>query len=59
MEANAYDSVNEKIFAANYDSGGVSIIDTKTNKLINTLPGNEGLAGELFDPDNNLIYVTN
>lgn len=57
--AGAYDSTNGKIYVANYDSGGVSIIDTKTNQLINTLPGNGGLAGALFDPDNNLIYVAN
>ena len=64
----AYDSGNKRMYVSNNNNNTVSVIDTTTNKVIDTNPntpqidpikvgaGPEGIA---YDPENELIYVTN
>jgi YVTN family beta-propeller protein len=52
-----YDSANGNIYAANHDTQVVSVIDTSTNSVINTITVGSDPSGVGYDPDNGDIYI--
>ena len=54
-----YDSVNGNIYAANHDTQLVSVIDSSSNTVINTITVGSDPTGVGFDPDNGNVYVGN
>jgi YVTN family beta-propeller protein len=52
-----YDSANGNVYAANHDTQVVSVIDTSTNSVINTITVGSDPSGVGYDPDNGNIYV--
>ena len=52
-----YDSVNGNVYTANHDTQVVSVIDTSTNSVINTVTVGSDPSGVGYDPDNGDIYV--
>ena len=46
------------MYVANNGVNTVSIIDTATNTVIDTITVGNGLVGIAYDPDNNLMYVS-
>ena len=55
----AFDSVNERIYVTNSDDNTVSVIDTTTNTVIDTIPIGVVPFGIAYDHINQRIYVTN
>ena len=54
-----YDPVNERMYVTNADDGTVSVIDTYTNTVIDTIPVGNQQLGIAYDSDNLRMYVTN
>jgi YVTN family beta-propeller protein len=56
----AYDPVNQRIYVTNFGSNTVSVIDTKTNTLVDN-PIKVGINPKsiAYDPVNQKMYVTN
>ena len=52
-----YDSANGNVYTANHDTQVVSVIDTSTNSVINTITVGSDPSGVGYDPDNGDIYV--
>jgi YVTN family beta-propeller protein len=52
-----YDSVNGNVYAANHDTQVVSVIDTSTNSVINTITVGSDPSGVGYNPDNGDIYI--
>jgi YVTN family beta-propeller protein len=55
----AYDPIHQRMYVANLNSNDVSVIDTTTNMVINTLTGFNGPFAVKFNPINQNMYVTN
>jgi YVTN family beta-propeller protein len=47
------------VYAANYGSSSVSVIDSSSNSVITTITGITSANGVAYDPTNNIIWVTN
>ena len=47
------------MFVANSGGNSVSVIDTNTNTVIDTIPLGEGPYGIAYDPDNHRMYIAN
>jgi YVTN family beta-propeller protein len=55
----AVDPNRSRVYVANYGSDSVSVIDSNTQTLLQTISGLTGANGLAFDTANNLIWVTN
>ena len=61
-EAVAYDSTSNTVWAVNYGSNTISVIDAATDAVITTIPATTGLASPssiVYDPTNGAMYVAN
>ena len=48
-----------RIYVANYGDNTVSVIDGKTNSVVNTVKVGKNPEGVAVNPSTNMIYVTN
>ncbi|MCB9106861.1 MAG: SBBP repeat-containing protein [Anaerolineales bacterium] len=55
----AVDSLRERVYVANYGSNSVSVIDSRTNTVLQTIEGITAATGISHDPQHNVIWVTN
>ena len=55
----AFDSTNNRIYVPNEGDNTVSVIDTATNSVIDTIPVGDSPHDIEFDPVNNRMYVAN
>jgi len=55
----ALDVARQRAYVANYGSGSVSVIDTGTNTVINTITGVPSANGITYDGLHNMLWVTN
>jgi len=55
----AFDSANNRMYVANYDSYDVSVISTATNTVIKTITVGTSPRAIAFDSANNRMYVAN
>jgi YVTN family beta-propeller protein len=47
------------VYVANYVSSSLSVIDSSSNMVIQTITGITSANGVAYDPDHNLVWVTN
>lgn len=57
--SSTFDSYNERIYIANESSNNISVIDTKSYKIIGTVSVGINPSDIVFDSNNNRIYVCN
>jgi YVTN family beta-propeller protein len=50
---------NNKVYVTNLNSNTVSVIDTRTNKIITAIPVGIGPIGVSVSPDGGKVYVAN
>jgi uncharacterized repeat protein (TIGR01451 family) len=55
----AIDNSRNRVYVANYDSDSLSVIDTNTNMVVQTITGVTSANGVAYDPTHSLIWVTN
>lgn len=55
----AIDSARQRVYVANYSSDSVSVIDSNTNTVIQTIPGITYANGIAHDTLHNVLWVTN
>lgn len=55
----AVDSLRRRLYVANYSSDSVSVIDSHTNTVMQTIGGVTNANGLSHDPKRNMIWVTN
>jgi YVTN family beta-propeller protein len=55
----ALDPARQRVYVANFGSDSVSVIDTNTNSVIDTITGLTAANGIAYDPTHNLVWVTN
>ena len=55
----AVDSLRQRVYVANYSSDSVSVIDSNTNTVLQTIGGIIAANGISLDPDRNVIWVAN
>lgn len=55
----AVDSTRQRVYVANYGSDSVSVIDSNTNTVLQTIGGITAANGITHDPQHNVIWVTN
>lgn len=55
----AVDSTRQRVYVANYGSGSVSVIDSQTNAVIETIPGLTAANSIAHDSLHNVLWVTN
>jgi YVTN family beta-propeller protein len=55
----AIDSTRQRVYVANYSSDSVSVIDSNTNTVIQTINGITYANGIAHDPLHNVLWVTN
>lgn len=55
----AVDSLRQRLYVANYSSDTVSVIDSHTQTVQQTIGGITAANGIAYDPERNLIWVTN
>lgn len=53
------DSLRQRLYVANYSSDSVSVIDSHTQTVLQTIGGITGANGIAHDPERNVIWVTN
>lgn len=53
------DSLRQRLYVANYSSDSVSVIDSHTQAVQQTIGGITGANGIAHDPERNVIWVTN
>ncbi|MEW5957005.1 MAG: SBBP repeat-containing protein [Chloroflexota bacterium] len=55
----AVDEVRQRVYVANFGSDSVSVIDSQTNSVIETISGVSAATGIAHDPLHNMVWVTN
>ncbi|MBE7550432.1 MAG: SBBP repeat-containing protein [Anaerolineales bacterium] len=55
----AIDSTRQRVYVANYGSDNVSVIDSNTNTVLQTIGGITAANGIAHDPQHNVLWVTN
>jgi YVTN family beta-propeller protein len=55
----AVDSARQRVYVANYSSDSVSVIDSNTNTVLDTISGLTTANGLALDPLHNVLWVTN
>ncbi|HXV44190.1 MAG TPA: SBBP repeat-containing protein, partial [Anaerolineae bacterium] len=55
----AVDSARQRVYVANFDSNSVSIVNSQTNQVIQTIPNIASANDIAHDPTHNLIWVSN
>jgi YVTN family beta-propeller protein len=55
----AVDSSRSRVYVANFGSNSVSVIDSNTNAVLQTITGINSANGLAYDATNNIIWVTN
>lgn len=55
----AVDSARQRVYVANYGSDSVSVINSNTNTVLQTIGGITAANGIAHDPQHNVIWVTN
>ena len=55
----AVDSLRQRLYVANYSSDSVSVIDSRTNTVLQTIGGLTNANGLSHDPERNMLWVTN
>lgn len=55
----AVDSTRQRVYVANYGSDSVSVINSNTNTVLQTIGGITAANGIAHDPQHNVIWVTN
>ncbi len=55
----AVDSPRQRLYVANYGSNSLSVIDSHTNTVLQTIGGLAAATGVGHDPGRNVIWVTN
>ena len=54
-----YDAKHQLVFTGCRENKGMSVVDTKTGKVITTLPIGAGVDAVAYDPSTNLIFCSN
>ncbi len=54
-----YDAKHQLVFTGCRENKGMSVVDTKTGKVIATLPIGAGVDAVAYDPSTNLIFCSN
>lgn len=55
----AVDPARQRLYVANFGSNSVSVVDTNTNTILQTITGLTTANGLAYDSTHNLIWVTN
>ncbi len=55
----AVDSARQRVYVANFGSDSLSVIDSNTNTVIDTITGITAATGITYDPDHSLLWVSN
>ena len=55
----AMDVANERLFTGCRGNKGLSVVDAKTGKVIQTLPIGAGVDAVIYDPEKKLVFVSN
>jgi uncharacterized repeat protein (TIGR01451 family) len=55
----AVDADRDRVYVANYEGNSLSVIDTGSNRVIQTVAGINSANGVAYDPTHDLIWVTN
>ena len=54
----AYDSINNKIYVANWYSNNLTVIDGSNNSVVSSIPTGKNPSFVEFDSQNGMLYVT-
>jgi YVTN family beta-propeller protein len=55
----AVDSARQRVYVANFDSNSISVVNSQTNQVIQTIPNIASANDIAHDPTHNLIWVSN